>query len=162
MNNILKISLKRAFLFSLYELGMVLFFNVFSFFEKSNSILFISFVTFVSVFIFHFLILSFIEKSKLELSFRNFLNLTSYLFSSLLSSLMCWFLFNDEKGYVLIILSGFVVPSFLPSVVFFLMSLFKENDSKINAKPITQAVSVAPSEVVVQEEVFFTLENEYY
>ena len=146
MSNFLKIAVKRAFLFSIYELIMIVFFNVISFFDSTYSVLLIAISSFLAIFIFQFLLLTLIESAKLELSFRNLLSLTSYLFSTLIASLLCWFIFSDNHNFILIILPGFVIPSFLPAVGFFLLSLFKENLDLDTVK--------------IAKDIYFTLENE--
>ncbi len=160
MNKILKISFKRALLFSIYEFIMIWFFDVFSFFDKSFSVFLIGTVTLCSILFFHFIVLTFIERSQLELSFRNVLNLTSYLISSLLASLLCCFVFGNGSDFMLIILSGYVVPSFLPSIGFFLLSLFKENDVKINSRSISIKSDHVIEKNEVKENIQFTLEND--
>ncbi len=159
MNKILKIAFKRALLFSIYELLMIWVFDVFTFFDPSKSIFLIAVVAFFSLLLFHFLVLTLIERTKLELSFRNVLNLIAYLLSSLIASLICWIIFRNGNDFILIIISGFVIPSFLPSIVFFLLSLFKENEIKINTKPISINSEIETLNEV-KEDIQFILENE--
>jgi len=145
----------------MYELLMIWFFDVFTFFDPSKPISLIVIVTFFSLFFCHLFTLIVIERSKLELSFRNILNLTSYLISSLLASLICWIIFRIGNEFLLIILSGFVIPSFLPSIGFFLVSIFKENDIKINARPISNhSNSELETFNETQEDIQFILEND--
>ena len=160
MSNFLKIAVKRAFLFSIYELIMIVFFNVISFFDSTYSVLLIAISSFLAIFIFQFLLLTLIESAKLELSFRNLLSLTSYLFSTLIASLLCWFIFSDNHNFILIILPGFVIPSFLPAIGFFLLSLFKENEIVLNSKSTQTNSDLDLDTVKIAKDIYFTLENE--
>ena len=159
MNTSVKISIQRSVLFSIYELIMIWFFDVFSFFNHSLSILTLYLFSFFTLLILHFVILIVIERTSMEVGFRRILSLLSFPVSSVLASLICWFCFRDGNNFLPIILSGFVVPSFLPSIGFFLIGIFKETEIS-EQKSSDKKEQVIQKLQDVQEDIQFVLLND--
>jgi hypothetical protein len=93
--------------------------------------------------------------AKDKKSYRVF-NLILFILSSFISSIICWTVFCGSSESVLLFISAFVIPSFLPSLYLFLKGLFKDNEEEIiltnnklstNYEPVFNVASEVPLDV---------------
>ena len=159
----MKADFKNSLFFSTYQIILIWFFGVYSFFKTSHSLFLEYTVTFVVLFTVHFLSRIIVLKlAKDKKSYRVF-NLILFILSSFISSIICWTVFCGSFESVLLFISAFVIPSFLPSLYLFLKGLFKDNEEEIiitnnklssNYEPVFNVANEVPLDVN------FILENE--
>ena len=159
----MKADFKNSLFFSLYQIVLIWFFGAYTFFKNESSEILEYSTSFIIILVIHFLsrvvILKMVKDKK---SYRVF-NLILFILSAFISSIICWSIFGGSAQSILIFISAFVIPSFLPSLYLFLKGLFKDNEAEViitNNKSTAQHESVfkvIPEEPV---EVNFILENE--
>ncbi len=170
MNNFIKIAIRNAILFAIYQFILVIVFDVVSFFNNSiNSFNFYSFVLII-VFGVHFLIHSIVDTIKAEIGIKRIVNSTSFVFTAFVSSISIWWIFEGGTSIIIYLISSFVIPSLFPAIGYFLISLFKENLAEVEVvNSVTNAISNSPinKQEDIQilpekkiEDIQFVLENE--
>ena len=172
MNNFIKIAIRNAILFAIYQLVLVIVFDVISFFNNTiNSLNFYSFVI-ITVFGIHFLTHSIVDTIKAEIGIKRIVNSTSFIFTALIASITIWWIFNGGNSIVIYLISSFIIPSLFPAIGYFLISLFKENLAEVEVvNSVTNLITSSSDNNAVQifnqpikekqkEEIQFVLENE--
>lgn len=172
MNNFIKIAIRNAILFAIYQLVLVIVFDVISFFNNTiNSLNFYSFVI-ITVFGIHFLTHSIVDTIKAEIGIKRIVNSTSFIFTALIASITTWWIFNGGNSIVIYLISSFIIPSLFPAIGYFLISLFKENLAEVEVvNSVTNLITSSSDNNAVQifnqpikekqkEEIQFVLENE--
>jgi hypothetical protein len=172
LNNFIKIAIRNAILFAIYQLILIIVFDVISFFSNSiNSLNFYSLV-FFTVFGIHFLIHSIVDTIKAEIGIKRIVNSTSFIFTAVIASTTIWWIFEGGNSIVIYLISSFVIPSLFPAIGYFLISLFKENlaevevvnsvSNSISSSTVINAVENfhQPIKEKQKDEIQFVLENE--
>jgi hypothetical protein len=172
LNNFIKIAIRNAILFAIYQLVLVIVFDVISFFNNTiNSLNFYSFVI-ITVFGIHFLTHSIVDTIKAEIGIKRIVNSTSFIFTALIASITTWWIFNGGNSIVIYLISSFIIPSLFPAIGYFLISLFKENLAEVEVvNSVTNLITSSSDNNAVQnfnqpikekqkEEIQFVLENE--
>ena len=170
MNNFIKIAIRNAILFAIYQLILVIVFDVVSFFDNSvNSFNFYSFVLII-VFGVHFLTHSIIDNIKAEIGIKRIVNSTSFVVTAFVSSISIWWIFEGGISIIIYLISSFLIPSLFPAIGYFLISLFKENLAEVEVvNSVTNSmnnsvinkvedVQFVPEKKI--EDIQFVLENE--
>jgi hypothetical protein len=155
---------------AIYQLILVVVFDAISFFDSSvNSFNFYSFVL-ITIFGIHFLIHSIVDTIKAEIGIKRIINSTSFIVTSLFSSISIWWIFEGNSSIIIYLISSFLIPSLFPAIGYFLISLFKENLAEVevvnsvtntinnsyNSK--SEDVKIIPEKQI--EDVQFVLEND--
>jgi hypothetical protein len=157
----MKVEIRNSFLFAVYQLLLIWFFEVFSFFGNQINALLMYVITLILLFLIQFSVRLIIYKSVEDKFKRRILNAASFIFSSFISSIICWFLFDGNNSVTLIVISSFVIPAILPSVALFLKGIFKENEAVLkNELPKPTKIDEVAVEPQESNEIHFILENE--
>ncbi len=158
----MKLSLKNSFYFAIYQIVLLWFFDIFSFFSEPKKAIYTYSVAFVLLVIIHFLTLFIILKTSEGKKNNRLFNSISYIFSALFSAIFFWSIFDGELSILLIVISAFTIPALLPAIIFFLKSIFQENESELivsNNSSKEKNEIISPIEEKL-EELHFILENE--
>lgn len=153
----IKTSLKTALLFGLYQTALIWLFDIFSFFKNDLSTLTAYVISFTTVVLFHLVSEFILSKLLKSDQMEGVIKSISFITSSFLASLSCFWILKGDSTVLLIIISAFVIPALLPSITFFLLHIFKENESK-EVQP--QIVYVEKEEIKEEQTIRFILENE--
>lgn len=155
----IKASFKTALLFGLYQLALIWLFDIFSFFKNDLSSIIAYVISFITIVLFHlisdFILSKLFKSDQMEGAVKSI----SFISSSFLASLSCFWILKGDTTVLLIIISAFVIPALLPSITFFLLHIFKENES-IEVQPQIIYVGQAKEEVKEEQIIRFILENE--
>lgn len=159
MGGNIKIALKNALLFSIFELLMIYFFDIFSFINDIPFQLILFSIVFGLIFFVHFFSLLIINKMIVTENVKRNVTFFSYISTAFISAIIFWSSITSENNFLPLFLSAFVIPALLPSITFFLLYIFKENESK---EPQPQIVYVEQTKEEIKEEqiIRFVLENE--
>lgn len=159
----MKADFKNSLFFSIYQILLIWFFGAYSFFKASIPEFLEYTVTFVVLFVVHFFSRIIVLKLANDKKAYRVFNLILFILSSFVSSIICWTVFGGSLDSVLLFISAFVIPSFLPSIYLFLKGLFKDNEEEIIITNNKLSADYEPVFRVVPEEpieVSFILENE--
>lgn len=156
----IKTSFKTALLFGLYQLALIWLFDIFSFFKNDLSSIIAYVISFITIVLFYLISEFILSKLLKSDQMEGVVKSISFITSSFLASLSCFWILKGDSTVLLIIISAFVIPALLPSITFFLLHIFKENESK---EPQPQVIYIEQTkEEIKQEEpiIRFVLENE--
>lgn len=160
MREDLKIALKNALLFSVFELLMIYFFDIFSFINDTPMELVLFSTVFGLIFFVHFFSILIISKVIVTENVKRYMSFLSYISTAFISALIFGSGITGTVNLLPLLLSAFVIPAVLPSVMFFLLYIFKENESK-EVKSQIVYVDQAKEEIKQEEPIIrFVLENE--
>lgn len=172
MNNFIKIAIRNAILFAIYQLILTIVFDVISFFSNSINSFNFYLLVFLIVFGLHFLIHSIVDTIKAEIGIKRIINSTSFIFTAVLASTTIWWIFEGGNSIVIYLITAFIIPSLFPAIGYFLISLFKENLAEIEVvNSVTNAITSStvintnqefhqPIKEKQKDEIQFVLENE--
>lgn len=135
MNYLMNINIKSSLLFALYQTMMLLFFDVFSFVNFDLGLVSLLFISFLVILISHTLLRFLFNKNQF---FKGHLFLT-YILAAFLSGLVVYLFLGGAFNVFVIVVSSFVVPSLLPSLLTFLSQLFKLNRVVKENDPISES-----------------------
>lgn len=156
----IKTSLKTALLFGLYQTALIWLFDIFSFFKNDLSILTSYIISFIAIVLFYLISELILSKMLKSDQMGGVVKSISFITSSFLASLSCFWILKGDPTVLLVIISAFVIPALLPSITFFLLHIFKENESVV-LQPQVVYVEQTKEELKQEEPIIrFVLENE--
>jgi hypothetical protein len=165
MERLMSKNILKAFLFGIYEVVMLFVFDVFSLFKFDFSLFFLYSFSFLLIVGFNVFLNSLFAKNTFLKSYVFF----NYLTSSFLCGVFVSIVVGDSLNIYLVLISSFVIPSFLPTLFVFLSSLFlgSKSESKVKEEgKVKESLANQNEKEIVQDQLIeetnidFVLTNE--
>lgn len=126
MSSFIKLSIRNAFIFSIYEMCLIWFLGIYTFQNEGVSIFNALASTLIYVFVLYLMSTQIVLKLNLISDIRRIVNASIFIVSSSLAGLIYCFVFGIGSYLIPTVMLGFIISSLVPAVGYFLYSFVLE------------------------------------